>query len=51
MYTLFFRTKIVFTLKKLKNKWKEFIGKHLLSKKKCDLPNESKLHIIQLHAV
>ena len=28
----------------------EFIGEHLLSKK-CDLPNKSKLHIVQLHAV
>ena len=34
----------------MKNKWKEFIGEHLLSKK-CDLPNKSKVHIVQLHAV
>ena len=34
----------------MKNEWKEFIGEHLLSKK-CDLPNKSKLHIVQLHAV
>ena len=37
-------------MKKMKNKWKEFIGEHLLSKK-CNLTNKSKLHIVQLHVV
>ena len=46
MCSYFFRTKILFT-KKLKNKWKELVVEHLV----CNLPNKSKLYIVQLKVV
>ena len=49
MCTLFFRTKIVFTQKSWKINERNLLANTYFQK--SDLPNKSKLHIVQLHAV
>ena len=47
MCTLFSRTKTVFTLKSWKINKRNLLA-NTYFQKKCDLPNKSKLHILQL---
>ena len=50
MCSVFFRTKIVFTQKSWKIDERDLLANTYFYKK-CDLPNKTKLHIVQLHTV